>query len=76
MNPFLAELLGYSREAFIGKHLWELGFFKDIAANEANFKELQAKDYIRYDDLPLETSDGRRINVEFVSNAYIVDGPG
>ena len=74
VNPFLAELLGYTREAFIGKHLWELGFFKNVAANEANFKELQAKDYIRYDDLPLETSDGRRINVEFVSNAYIVDG--
>ena len=73
-NPFLAELLGDAREAFIGKHLWELGFFKDIAANEANFKELQAKDYVRYDDLPLETSDGRRINVEFVSNAYNVDG--
>jgi two-component system cell cycle sensor histidine kinase/response regulator CckA len=74
VNPFLAELLGDAREAFIGKHLWELGFFKDIAANEARFKELQAKDYIRYDDLPLETSDGRRIDVEFVSNAYIVDG--
>jgi two-component system cell cycle sensor histidine kinase/response regulator CckA len=73
-NPFLTELLGYAREAFIGKHLWELGFFKDIAANEANFKELQAKDYIRYDDLPFETSDGRRIDVEFVSNVYNVDG--
>jgi PAS domain S-box-containing protein len=73
-NPFLAELLGDARETFIGKHLWEMGFFKDIAANEANFKELQAKDYVRYDDLPLETSDGRRINVEFVSNAYNVDG--
>ncbi|HEX7569901.1 MAG TPA: PAS domain S-box protein [Verrucomicrobiae bacterium] len=74
VNPFLTELLGYARETFIGKHLWELGFFKDIAANEANFKELQAKDYIRYDNLALETSDDRRIEVEFVSNAYNVDG--
>jgi PAS domain S-box-containing protein len=74
VNPFLIELLGYSRETFFGKHLWELGFFKDIAANEANFQELQAKDYIRYDNLALETSGGRRIDVEFVSNAYLVDG--
>ena len=74
VNPFLVELLGYGRDTFVGKHLWELGFFKDIAANEANFAELQAKDYIRSDDLALETSDGRRIEVEFVSNAYLVDG--
>jgi PAS domain-containing protein len=29
---------------------------------------------IRYEDLPLETKNGRRINVEFVSNVYPVDG--
>jgi signal transduction histidine kinase len=34
---------------------------------------LQNKGYIRYADLPLETSDGRRIDVEFVSNVYLVD---
>jgi PAS domain S-box-containing protein len=73
VNPFLTELLGYTRETFVGKQLWELGFFKDIAASQANFLELQAKDYIRYDDLALETRDGRRIEVEFVSNAYMVD---
>jgi PAS domain S-box-containing protein len=74
VNPFLTKLLGYARETFIGKHFWELGFLKDIAANEAKFKELQAKDYIRYDNLALETSDGRRSEVEFVSNTYSVDG--
>ena len=70
VNPFLIELLGYSREAFLGKKVWELGFFKDIVANQANFAELQQKEYIRYEDKPLETSDGRRIEVEFVSNVY------
>ena len=70
VNPFLIELLGYSREAFLGKKVWELGFFKDIVANQAHFAELQQKEYIRYEDKPLETSDGRRIEVEFVSNVY------
>ncbi|MBC8116141.1 MAG: PAS domain S-box protein, partial [Candidatus Saccharimonas sp.] len=37
------------------------------------FKELQNQSYIRYDDLPLETSDGRCIDVEFVSNIYLSD---
>jgi PAS domain S-box-containing protein len=73
VNPFLIDLLGYTAENFVGKHIWELGFFKDIAASKAKFEELQAKDYIRYDDLALETSDGRRVDVEFVSNAYMVD---
>jgi two-component system cell cycle sensor histidine kinase/response regulator CckA len=36
------------------------------------FKELQEKEYVRYDDLPLDTRDGRLINVEFISNAYLV----
>ncbi|MGA2603505.1 MAG: PAS domain S-box protein [Verrucomicrobiia bacterium] len=73
VNPFLVELLGYPREVFLGKKIWELGFFKDIVANRANFAELQQKEYIRYEDLPLETRDGRHIAVEFVSNVYPVN---
>ena len=72
VNPFLIEMLGFSREQFLGKKIWELGFFKDIVANQANFAELQEKGYIRYEDRPLETSDGRRIEVEFVSYVYQV----
>ena len=73
VNPFLIELLGFSHEAFLGKKIWELGFFKDIVANQANFAELQQKEYVRYEDMPLETADGRRIEVEFVSNVYLVN---
>jgi PAS domain S-box-containing protein len=73
VNPFLVEMLGFSREEFLGKELWELGFFKDIAANKANFLELQQKEYIRYEDLPLETTNGRKFHVEFVSNIYQVN---
>jgi PAS domain S-box-containing protein len=74
VNPFLVELLGFSHEEFLGKKVWELGFFRDIIANQDKFEELQQKDYIRYADMPLETKDGRRINVEFVSNVYLVNG--
>jgi PAS domain S-box-containing protein len=73
VNPFLVEMLGYSHEVFLGKKIWELGFFKDIIANQDNFAELQQKEYLRYEDLPLETGDGRRIEVEFVSNVYLVN---
>jgi len=73
VNPFLIELLGYSSETFLEKKIWELGFFKNIVANQENFAELQQNEYVRYEDMPLETSDGRRIEVEFISNVYLVN---
>jgi two-component system, cell cycle sensor histidine kinase and response regulator CckA len=73
VNPFLVELTGWSHGELLGKHLWEIGPFKDIAASKASFADLQAKEYVRYEDLPLETHDGRKIDVEFVSNVYRVD---
>ena len=72
VNPFLMELLGYSKEEMMGKEIWKIGFFKDIAANKEKFAELQQREYVRYDNLPLETASGRKIYVEFVSNVYLV----
>ena len=73
-NPFLLDLLGYSLPELVGMKLWEMGRFKDIAASESVLSELQAKDYIRYENLPLETKDGQGREVEFISKAYLVDG--
>ena len=74
VNPFLTKLLGYSHAELVGKDLWEIGPVKDISASRLSFADLQTKGVIRYDDLPLETRDGRRIAVEFVSNVYTVGG--
>jgi len=70
VNPFMMQLLGYRYEDFVGKELFEIGLLKDEAASQEAFRELQAIGYIRYDDLPLETKDGRHVDVEFVSNIY------
>lgn len=74
VNPFLIDLLGYSKDKILQKHLWEIGVLKDIIPSKKNFLELQKKEYIRYEDLPIQTKDGKKINVEFVSNVYNVDG--
>ena len=71
-NPFLTDLLGYSRDELLGKQLWEIGFFGDIESNKAAFLILRENGYIRYEDLPLRTHDNRSIDVEFVSNVYDV----
>jgi two-component system, cell cycle sensor histidine kinase and response regulator CckA len=74
VNPFLTNLLGYSHAELVGKDLWEIVPAKDISASRLSFAELKTKGVIRYDDLPLEAKDGRRIAVEFVSNVYTVGG--
>ncbi|HAH08082.1 MAG TPA: hypothetical protein DCM05_16420, partial [Elusimicrobia bacterium] len=73
VNPFLADLVGHSREHLIGREVWEIGAWKDLFANKEKFLELQRKGYVRYEDLPLQAADGRKIDVEFVSNVYQVD---
>jgi PAS domain S-box-containing protein len=74
VNPFLIDLLGYTREQFLGNKLWEIGPFKDTKASQAAFRELQRETYVRYEDLPLETRAGKPISVEFVSNVYRANG--
>lgn len=54
--------------------LWEVSPFKDTVLNQAAFEELQDKGYIRYKDLPLETKEGKLVDVEFVSNVYESNG--
>ncbi|MCX6689334.1 MAG: PAS domain-containing sensor histidine kinase, partial [Methanoregula sp.] len=71
-NAFMLDMLGYTLSYFVGKHLWELGFIKDKSIAQNAFTELKTNSYIRYEDLPLETQDGRSIDVEFISNVYLV----
>jgi PAS domain S-box-containing protein len=71
-NRFILDMLGFSIDEIVGKKLWEIGPFRDIEASQSAFLELQEKEYIRYEHLPLETRDGRYITVEFISNVYLV----
>src|SRR5674476_772297 len=70
VNPFLFNLLGFTRNEMVGKTVGELSPFKDIESNRVMLERLQKERYVRYENLPLETRDGRKIAVEFVSNVY------
>jgi diguanylate cyclase (GGDEF)-like protein/PAS domain S-box-containing protein len=74
VNPFLIKMLGYTRAEFMDKKLWEMGAFRDIEASQEAFEVLQKTEYIRYEDLPLRAKNGRLVDVEFVSNVYLVGG--
>ena len=70
VNPALLNLLGCARKRLVGSRLWEIGRFKDSHAGRSAFEELRQAGYVRCEDLPLETRDGRLILVEFVSSVY------
>ncbi len=70
VNPFLISMLGYSRDEFLERKLWEVGAFKDVQASKDAFLALQKDKYIRYEDLPLRAKTGQVVPVEFVSNVY------
>ena len=72
VNPFLLELTGYSRRDLLGLHLREIGPFKGRAESRAAFADLQAREYLRYEDLTMLGRGGQEIAVEFISNVYRV----
>ena len=72
VNPYMIDMLGYTKAQFFEKTIWEIGVLKDIIANKEKFSELQQKEFLRYKDLPLKTANGQKINVEFISNVYLV----
>lgn len=74
VNPFMTELLGYTREEFLDKEIWEIGLSTQKEQNIGAFNELIEKGYIRYDNLPLKSKNGEVCEVEFVSNVYEENG--
>ena len=72
-NPFLTQMLGYSKQEILRKALWELCAPADKEAVRAAVAALQGNGYAHYEDLPLETHDGRRLDAEFVGSVYLVD---
>jgi PAS domain S-box-containing protein len=72
VNPYLIDMLGYSRAEFLKKKLSEVGAFKDVEAGEIEFNVLKKKGNTRYENLPLRAKGGQLIQVEFVGNVYTV----
>jgi diguanylate cyclase (GGDEF)-like protein/PAS domain S-box-containing protein len=74
VNPYMIKMLGYSHVEFLGKRLWEVGAFADVAESKEAFGDLQRKGYVRYENLPLRTKAGASINAEVVANSYDCEG--
>ena len=73
-NPFITNLLGYSRDELVNKELWEIGAIIDKSLALKAFTTIQEEGFIRYENLPLRHKNGDIREVEFISNAYHVGG--
>jgi len=71
-NPFILKMLNYTKKQLVGKALWEIGAFKDIANSKKALNELKKKKYIRYEDKPLQKKGNGLMYVEFINNVYSV----
>jgi len=75
VNRSFIALTGLEAEPMVGKPLWEIPALSATDAGLVVFRELQSRDHIYYDDLPLLRSDGTRMNVEMsCSNHHHGDG--
>lgn len=72
-NELIIEMLGFSHKQLLAKKIWEIGLLKDIVANKAQFKKLKAGGNVKYENLPLQNANGKKVDVEFFSKTFIVD---
>jgi len=73
-NASVTEVLGYTKDEFLGKELWQIGLFPDISGCRAALHELKERGHIRHEDSPLQTKSGKQIEVELISNSDQLDG--
>ncbi len=73
-NESVQKLLGYSQAEFLRKKLWELGVVKDDLDFQKTVARLESDGVIHYEDAPVETRKGLRINAEIflVNKAKVI----
>ncbi len=73
VNPFLADMLGYPADYYLGNAVWEIGLFSEYVKDYESFAALRERKDLYNENILLKTADGRVRNIEFVGNTYTVD---
>ena len=74
VNPFLEELLGYSRKEMLGRKPWDLGIHDDSAAAQSRFDSNLAGGFGFEQEIMLRTKSGQKVFVEAITNSYDLSG--
>src|SRR5688572_973996 len=74
VNPRIGQMLDVQQDEIIDQPLWNVPAFKNAAVTKNHFRDLVQVAHVRYDNLPLETKDGRIRHVDLVSTLFQADG--
>jgi PAS domain S-box-containing protein len=72
-NPFLTEIIGFSRAELLGRPLEEIGLHGFCRGCDKLLEKVRRDGYGRCGSLPIRRRDGRRIFVELVGTSYRMD---
>ena len=72
-NPSIAEILGYAKDELLGKELWQIISFKELADSMEKYLNLQNEDSGYYENLPLSKKNGDKIETEIIRSLYTMD---
>src|SRR5262249_1653022 len=73
-NPYLVELVGYSGEQRLGRKPWEIGVFENPSLAKQRFRATKANGFSFEPEVALQTREGRRVQVEAITNTYDAGG--
>ncbi|MBN1913199.1 MAG: PAS domain S-box protein [Candidatus Omnitrophica bacterium] len=73
-NESAQELLGYTKEEFLKKKLWEIGMIRDDKDFQETVSRLERDGVIHYEETPVKTKKGLSINSEIflVNKAKVI----
>lgn len=72
-NPFLINMLGYSREELLCMKLWELCIVEEVMKIKAVFSNIQNEGDLKFERLHFKTKSGRFIDVELIGDFNMFD---
>lgn len=73
VNPRFVEMFGMSETQLMGRYPWQVDLFKDIVTSSKDLAHLQNNDYVKYNDLLMDSGMGKKISIELISNAIVSD---
>lgn len=72
LNPYLIPLLGYRHIHYLGTPLWDAAPFKQAGIGKEAFAQLQSEGHLYYDHLPLQTREGKQLDITFMASVYLI----
>ncbi len=74
VNPAWTSLTGRAAADILGHRPWEVGSFENPETMRAIVRQVQERDFVRYEDVRISRADGSIRHVELACNGYRLSG--